>query len=201
MLKQLTAFQWFSRFNLTDDESVRLYTGFPSKSAWEAVLNVLMAKSSGICYWAGPTRWLAAEAANTALLDRDDAKRSLAFEDEVLLTFMKIKLELLEQDLTQRFGISTSTVSGITFTLIKFIAYHMSSLIHNPSTRGTVGAVPLSFLIPPYNKIKYIIDGTELFIATPKNMLLQSACWCDYKHHCSIEYLLSICPNGYFNCF
>ena len=199
MLKQLTAFQWFSNFNLTDDDHARFYTGLPSKSAWQALLNVLTTKCNDIQYWAGPSRWLAKETASIVQLGRDDAKRSLSFEDEILMTFMRIKLGLLEQDLAQRFGISASTVSRITITLIKFLCYHLSSLIYNPSLRGNVAPRPLSFLIPPYSKVRYIIDATELFIGTPKNLLLQSACWSDYKHHCTIKYLLSICPNGHFN--
>ena len=72
-------------------------------------------------------------------------------------------------------------------------------MIFNPALKGPVGSLPLSFLVPPYSKVRYIIDATEIFIETPKNLLLQSACWSDYKHHCTVKYLLSICPIGYFN--
>ena len=76
------------------------------------------------------------------------------------MTFMRIKLGLLEQDLAQRFGVSQSTVSRITIAFIKFICHHMSSLIFNPALKGPVESLPLSFLVPPYNKVRYIIDAT-----------------------------------------
>ena len=125
LLKQLTAFQWFSHFNLTDDNTVRFFTGLPSKNAWQAVLGKLKKKSFNIRYWTGPSQWLASESSGGSLLGRDEAKRSLSFEDEVLMTFMRIKLGLLEQDLAQRFGVSQLTVSRITITLIKFICHHI----------------------------------------------------------------------------
>ena len=68
LLKQLTAFQWFSHFNLTDDNTVRVFTGLPSKNAWQAVLGKLKEKSFNIRYWTGPSRWLASESSGGSLL-------------------------------------------------------------------------------------------------------------------------------------
>ena len=39
-----------------------------------------------------------------------------------------------------------------------------------------------------------IIDCSEIFIETPKDLRFQAATWSDYKHHNTCEYLVSVAP-------
>ncbi|CAC5411920.1 unnamed protein product [Mytilus coruscus] len=49
-------------------------------------------------------------------------------------------------------------------------------------------------------RLRCIIDCTEIFIETPSSLLdTQAQCWSDYKHHCTIEFLVAITPNGMFS--
>ena len=41
-----------------------------------------------------------------------------------------------------------------------------------------------------------IIDCSEIFIETPKNLELQSATWSDYKHHNTLTFLVCVAPNS-----
>ena len=41
-----------------------------------------------------------------------------------------------------------------------------------------------------------IIDCSEIFIETPKNLELQSATWSDYKHHNTLKFLVCVAPNS-----
>ena len=41
-----------------------------------------------------------------------------------------------------------------------------------------------------------IIDCSEVFIETPKNLELQSATWSEYKHHNTIKFLVCVHPNS-----
>ena len=41
-----------------------------------------------------------------------------------------------------------------------------------------------------------IIDYSEIFIETPKNLELQSATWSDYKHHNTLKFLICVAPNS-----
>ena len=41
-----------------------------------------------------------------------------------------------------------------------------------------------------------IIDCSEIFTETPKNLELQSATWSDYKHHNTLKFLVCVAPNS-----
>ena len=41
-----------------------------------------------------------------------------------------------------------------------------------------------------------IIDCSEIFIETPKNLELQSATWSEYKHHNTLMFLVCLSPNS-----
>jgi hypothetical protein len=43
-----------------------------------------------------------------------------------------------------------------------------------------------------------IIDCTKVFIETPSSLDTQAQCWWDYKHHCTLKFLVAITPNGMF---
>ena len=43
--------------------------------------------------------------------------------------------------------------------------------------------------------IHSILDGTEVFIETPKNLDLQKITWTDYKHHNTAKLLVCVAPN------
>ena len=47
-----------------------------------------------------------------------------------------------------------------------------------------------------YPKVQAVIDCTEVFTETPSSLEVQALLWSDYKHHCTIKYLVSIAPNG-----
>lgn len=44
--------------------------------------------------------------------------------------------------------------------------------------------------------IHSILDGTEFFIETPKNLDLQKITWSDYKHHNPLKALVCVAPNS-----
>ena len=52
---------------------------------------------------------------------------------------------------------------------------------------------------PPFNPAKNlhsIIDGTELFIETPKGHKNQRLTWSNYKHHNTMKILVAVAPNS-----
>ena len=55
------------------------------------------------------------------------------------------------------------------------------------------------FQTASYNKVRFIVDCTELFTEMSRNLRFQSVTWSDYKHHNTIEFLVSVHPNGQFN--
>ena len=47
-----------------------------------------------------------------------------------------------------------------------------------------------------YPRVQAVIDCTEVFTETPSSLEVLALLWSDYKHHCTIKYLVSITPNG-----
>lgn len=47
-----------------------------------------------------------------------------------------------------------------------------------------------------YPKVCCIIDCSEVFTETPSALDIQAALQSDYKHHCTVTFLVAITPNG-----
>jgi len=47
--------------------------------------------------------------------------------------------------------------------------------------------------------VRHIIDCTEFFIETPKNLTVKAQTWSNYKHHQTVKCLVSITPTGHFS--
>ena len=41
-----------------------------------------------------------------------------------------------------------------------------------------------------------VFSRSEVFTETPSVLAIQSALWSDYKHPCTLEFLVAIMPNG-----
>ena len=125
------------------------------------------------------------------------AKPGLArkLERELQLTVMKLRLNLLNDNLAFRFQISSGKVSQIFLTWIKLMSRELSVLIIWPSQRQVRATLPESFK-KHFLKTRAINDCTEVFMDTPSFLDTQVCFWSDYKHHCTIKFLISITPNG-----
>ena len=89
---------------------------------------------------------------------------------------MKLKLGLLNKDLSVRFDISTSRMSKIFRSLVPLIAAHMTNLIVGPD-HGTIRRhLPRSFK-KNFKDCVCIIDCSEVFIERPKNLTATAQTW------------------------
>ena len=113
----------------------------------------------------------------------------------MLLTLMKLKLGLLFEDLGDRFSISKATASRIFACWIEAMALRLKSLIYMPDEEKVRATLPPRFSSCP--DVVSIIDCSEIFIETPKDLELQSATWSDYKHHNTLKFLISVTPNSF----
>ena len=81
--------------------------------------------------------------------------------DEFLMVMMRLRLGLLEQDLADRFCVSTSTVSRTLITWYTVLADHLRHLITWPSRDVIASRMPQCFERFPFTRV--IIDCTEFF--------------------------------------
>jgi hypothetical protein len=108
---------------------------------------------------------------------RKGPPRKLSLEQEFLLTLMKLRLALLLEDLSFRFGISTGTTSSVLVTWIKLCSKELSVLIIWPTSAQIKGTLPSCF--------------RKLY---PK--VIAATMWSEYKHHYTFKVLVAITPNG-----
>ena len=112
----------------------------------------------------------------------------MSTSQKLLMTLMRIRRSLLQEDLAVRFVVNQSTVSRTLNSWIPMLARQLEQLIQWPQT--TIGPSHSSYIHLP-NTVG-IIDGTEIFIERPSNLTTQKATWSDYKSHNTAKYLVCI---------
>ena len=148
-------------------------------------------------YWRGPK--FSANILKYKLLGKTGPNRGLTLKEEMALTLMKLRLGLLNEDLADRFGISSPHVSRIFTTWIKILSEILGSLVFNPPKEVVREHLPPAFQSSKYSSVRHIIDCSEIFLERPHSLDVQSKTWSDYKHHHTVKYLLSINPSGLIN--
>lgn len=90
---------------------------------------------------------------------------------------------------------SPEEVSQIFLTWVKLMSKELKFSIFWPSSQQVKLALPLrSRKLFPNTRV--IIDCTEMFIETTSSLEIQACFYRDYKHHCTVKYLVCITPNG-----
>jgi DDE superfamily endonuclease/Helix-turn-helix of DDE superfamily endonuclease len=118
--------------------------------------------------------------------------RKLLSRDEFLLTCMKLKLGLLNADLAKRFGISVSLTSSIFHSWLSAMHKTIGRYVYWASKEEIVASKPARYRHLP--DLRAIIDCSEIFIETPKDPVLQTSTWSDYKHHNTLKFLIAVAP-------
>ena len=70
----------------------------------------------------------------------------------------------------------------------------LNSLVSWPSKEQIMATKPDRYKHLP--DLRAIIDCSEIFIETPKDLNLQAATWSDYKHHNTGKFLVAVAPNS-----
>ena len=115
--------------------------------------------------------------------------------DEFFLTLVRLRLGLLEQDITYCFGVSQSTVSRIFTTWINFMYLQFNQISLWPPREFVQANMPKAFKLQcPTTRV--IIDATELFVQQPSLPELQQLTFSSYKNHNTYKGLIGISPSG-----
>lgn len=155
---------------------VSVYTGLPTKEIFLALFCLF--ENIELNYFAG---WQVVRVSKM---------------DQLLLTLMKLKLNLLNDDLASRFNISRETVSNIFKTWL----YALHEILFQqlmkdvPSRNKNKMCMPASF--NHFTNCKIILDCTEVSTIHPKNMKRQRVTYSSYKHRNTLKGLVGVAPNG-----
>ena len=146
-------------------------------------------------------RWRGVRCTSTAIVrnfrkqpKRFGPARKLCSKDEFLLLLMKLRLGLLNQDLSDRFKISVGLTSSIIASWLKAASAILGPMVYVPDKENITSTLPKRFRTMP--DMHSILDGTEFFIETPKNLDLQKLTWSEYKHHNTLKSLVCVAPNS-----
>ena len=121
--------------------------------------------------------------------------RALPPVDEFFMVLLRLRLALLENDLSHRFNVSLSSVSRILTTWIIFLNQQLRPLITFPARTIIKRHMPSQFKAK-YPDTRIIIDCTEIYTETPSSLPVQSAVYSRYKHHHTLKGLVGISPSG-----
>uniref|UniRef100_A0A672YAS2 DDE Tnp4 domain-containing protein n=1 Tax=Sphaeramia orbicularis TaxID=375764 RepID=A0A672YAS2_9TELE len=122
-------------------------------------------------------------------------KQSLKPTQELLLTLMKLRLNLSEDFLGYLFGIHQSTVSRVFRRWINVMASRLHPLILWPEREDLRRSLPMCFQ-KFFKNCVGIIDCFELFIERPSDLTARAQTWSNHKQHNTIKFLISVTPQG-----
>ena len=154
-----------------NDSMTKFYTGLPSWDVFEHVYSILISHV--------PKKW----SANSKLQPRD----------ELLLVLVRLRLNLLLEDIAYRFGIAKSTVTTIINLWIDVMAMRLKFLIKWVPKEIVQDNMPQIFK-ETYPLTRCIIDCSEIFIERPFAYEARGKTY--YKKHNTAKFLIAISPSG-----
>ena len=155
-----------------DDNRVKYYTGLPCYSTLKILFDL------------------------TEPFITNSVRTHLTKFQKLLMTLMKLRLNLCTQDLAYRFNVSASTVSRIFNSVIHIMYVRIKDLILWPEREQLRLTMPMEFRKNFGLRVAVIIDCFEIKIERPSSLLSRAQTWSNYKHHNTIKFLIGICPQG-----
>lgn len=176
---------------LTDDDSVRFYTGLPSKDILVTIFDIIKKRVTTINYWRG------AKYANKGRHGTGPGGRKKIIDhfDEYLLTLVYLRQGFTRRFLSDFFGVSQSTVTCITTTWINVLFEVMKNWLLWPSAQEVRNSLPKNFP-PKYADTRIILDCTEFHHVKPQNCTAQASTCSQYKQQNTVKVMIGITPRG-----
>ncbi|XP_077484039.1 uncharacterized protein LOC144094053 [Amblyomma americanum] len=156
--------------NCITEQCVSVYTGLPSKALFLFFVSLFK---------------------NVALY----IPNRCTVADAVLVVLMKLRLALLNIDISHRFGLSETTVARIMVKNIPIIASELKRFIIWPSREDACRTMPM-IVRRKYPTCMAIIDCTEVRIQKPLGYSARSKTYSHYKSSNTIKFMVSITPCG-----
>ena len=115
--------------------------------------------------------------------------------DCLLLTLMRLRLNLKVEDLAYRFGITSPSVCTTFQKVINLLFDNLRFLIKWPSQETVWTNMPQLFK-DLFLHTRCIIDCTEIFIEHPYSYRARAQTYSKYKKHNTVKFLIAITPNS-----
>ncbi|XP_075343513.1 uncharacterized protein LOC142401950 [Odontesthes bonariensis] len=122
--------------------------------------------------------------------------RKLTAFQMLLLTLMRLRLNLPIQHLADLFSICRKTASTTIRDTVSTLNSHLSPLIHWPEREFLRGSMPHQFVEAFGNRVAVIVDCFEIGMERASNLTAQCKTFSRYKHKHTIKYLIGCTPQG-----
>ncbi|CAN7977146.1 unnamed protein product [Ixodes persulcatus] len=162
----------YGNVDLKNDSEVEFFTGLPSSGMFWALLHYILA------------------------LYTPNFSAKMPHWSQLLMVLMKLRLGLLNKDLSSRFGICPGTVSKIFHAWINILSVELSPCILWPKADTVRQRLPKLCKVPMLRNLRCIIDCSEIFIERPCTFKARTQTFSSYKHHNTVKFLIAICPSG-----
>ncbi|XP_056104303.1 uncharacterized protein LOC130083308 [Rhinichthys klamathensis goyatoka] len=159
------------QFLKDDDGKVKYYTGLPTYAIFQVLLCHIM-----------------------PFLHQ--GKRKLTPFQMILLTLMRLRLDLPMQHISHIFGVHRATVSAAFQDTLNVLYSRLSPLVHWPDRESLRISMPHQFAETFGNRVAAIVDCFEIFIERPSNLQARAQTFSNYKHRHTLKYLIGITPQG-----
>ena len=191
----------------SSERDAQFYTGLPSAEVFYQLLDYVSPgrKRPNVVYCATAQQWMndeikdGLEPGEAAWRESDTVvgrPASLNQVDELFLMLVRLRLNLKEHDLANRFEISISSVSRVFTTWINFCYLCLGLLPCWPDRSTIQSTMPAAFK-ELYPHTTAIIDATEIRVLIPSSLLLQSQTYSSYKSKNTFKALIAISPTGH----
>ncbi|XP_014661474.1 PREDICTED: uncharacterized protein LOC106804700 isoform X2 [Priapulus caudatus] len=126
-------------------------------------------------------------------------KSSLSPFDQLLLTLMRLRLNVTVQYLSFVFSVHHSTIVRAFSDVIHVLNEKFVPLTVVWADRAEVRSTLPYVFKKTFSKCVSIIDCFEIFLERPSNLDSKAKTYSNYKSHDTIKYLISMAPQGYVN--
>ena len=122
-------------------------------------------------------------------------RSKLSYKDQLLMTMVKLRLNLQFENLADQFNCGKTTCCDIFKRWIDLVYTRLHHLIKWPDHDASFKTLPHVFR-QYFPRLTGIIDCTEFFIDRPKNVQARAEVYSNYKKHSTVKYLIACTPHG-----
>ena len=166
---------------------MNFYTGILTIAMFNVISILIKPYLPIVVYWTTPGKH---RVTSTKIKKYSVTKSSkkLTERDEFLLTHMRLRLGILNEDLTDRFRITPALCSRRSTSWIRLLRQLLGHALTVRLPREAIRQnLPNLLRKAEYSNCRVILDCAENFIKRSKSLDNQAYTWSDYKHHKTIK--------------
>ena len=187
----------FTWRKIKSDAKMNFYTGISNIIVFHVIFDLIKPYLSTVQYWRGAKKYIRSTSKVKRHFSRFN-QRKISQKDEFLLTLIRLRLGLLNEDLADRFNISPTICSNTFKTWVRLLNYTLgNALVKWLPSECIREHLPNIYKLKGHHNLRCIIDCSEVFIERPKSLQLQASTWSDYRSHNTFKFLIGISPTGY----